>query len=119
LADEFWKILLFQLVVFIGIAPILLTSYIMAPRAKNPIKDEPFECGQLPIGEGRVRFAMQYYAYILMFAVMDVVAMFLYAWGLAFANVGFFGVVSLILFIGVLVPPLVYALHLSGRRELW
>ncbi len=117
--DEYWKIVIFQIVVFIAVAPIILTSYTLAPRSRNPIKYAPFECGQLPLGEGRSRFAMQYYAYILMFAILDVVAMFLYAWGLAFANVGSLGVLSLVLFIGILLPPLGYALYLSGRRELW
>ncbi len=35
----------------------------------------------MPTGEGRSHFMMQYYAYILMFVVFDVMSIFLYAWG--------------------------------------
>ena len=42
---------------------------------------------QMPTGEGRSHFMMQYYAYILMFVVFDVMAIFLYAWGTALFNI--------------------------------
>ena len=56
----------------------------ISPRKRsNPVKFLPMECGQVPSGEGRTHFMMQYYPYILMFVVFDVMAIFLYAWGSA------------------------------------
>lgn len=116
---DLWKIIVFQVIVFIGVAPMIMMSWMLAPKAKNPLKGAAFECGQVPIGDARNRFVMQYYAYLLMFVVLDVLAMFLYAWGLALPGVGTNGVIALILFIAILTPPLGYALHVSGKRELW
>jgi len=66
----------------VAMAPALLISRMISPRRKsNPVKFLPMECGQVPSGEGRTHFMMQYYPYILMFVIFDVVAIFLYAWG--------------------------------------
>ena len=66
----------------VATAPVLLLSRLIAPRKlSNPIKFLPMECGQVPSGAGRTHFMMQYYAYILMFVIFDVMAIFLYAWG--------------------------------------
>ena len=67
-----------------AMAPALFISRMVSPRKKsNPVKFLPMECGQVPSGEGRTHFMMQYYPYILMFVIFDVVAIFLYAWGSA------------------------------------
>ncbi len=66
-----------------AMAPALLISRMISPRKRsNPVKFLPMECGQVPSGEGRTHFMMQYYPYILMFVVFDVMAIFLYAWGI-------------------------------------
>ena len=64
--------------------PTLIIPRLLAPRKPNPIKNAPFECGQVPAGKGKMHFMMQYYAYLLMFVVFDVMAMFLYAWAAAY-----------------------------------
>ena len=66
----------------VAMAPALILSRMISPRKKsNPVKFLPMECGQVPSGEGRTHFMMQYYPYILMFVVFDVMAIFMYAWG--------------------------------------
>jgi len=101
--------------------PVVVLPRLLAPRRPNPIKNAPFECGQVPVGAGKVHFMMQYYAYLLMFLVFDVLAMFLYAWAAAYQPLAL-GVSSdlmLTLFMGLLFVPMGYALILAGRRELW
>ena len=72
----------------ISSVPALILSRLLSPRRQyNPVKFLPMECGQMPTGEGRSHFMMQYYAYILMFVVFDVMAIFLYAWGTALFNI--------------------------------
>ena len=46
----------------VAMAPALLISRMISPRKKsNPVKFLPMECGQVPSGEGRTHFMMQYY----------------------------------------------------------
>ncbi len=108
----------------VGIAFIVLimvASRLLAPRRPNPIKNAPFECGQVPIGAGKMHFMMQYYAYLLMFIVFDVLSMFLYAWAAAYKPLAL-GLSSdwmVTLFMGLLFVPMGFALYLAGKRELW
>ena len=100
---------------------IVVASRLFAPRRPNPIKNAPFECGQVPVGAGKMHFMMQYYAYLLMFVVFDVLSMFLYAWAAAYKPVAL-GLSSdwmVTLFMGILLVPMGFAIYLAGKRELW
>ena len=101
--------------------PTLLIPRLLAPRKPNPIKNAPFECGQVPAGKGKMHFMMQYYAYLLMFVVFDVMAMFLYAWAAAYQPLALSDISSwmMTIFIGGLLVPMGFAVYMAGRREIW
>jgi NADH-quinone oxidoreductase subunit A len=101
--------------------PTLIIPRLLAPHRPNPIKNAPFECGQAPEGRGKMHFMMQYYAYLLMFVVFDVMAMFLYAWAAAYQPL-VLGVSSswmMTIFIGALLLPMALTVYMSGRRDMW
>jgi len=101
--------------------PVVVLPKLLGPRRPNPIKNAPFECGQVPQGAGKMHYMMQYYAYLLMFIVFDVLSMFLYAWAAAYQPLAL-GASSdwmLTIFMGLLFVPMGFALVLAGRRELW
>jgi NADH-quinone oxidoreductase subunit A len=117
---DVWSLfLLFELVVFLVAFPLLVFGWLMGAKAKNPIRDAPFESGQTHMGEARQRYMMQYYPYLIMFIVFDVVAMFLFTWGLAFSGMSLSQNYLLLIFIAILIAPLGYASYLAGKRELW
>ena len=97
----------------------LIIPMLFASSKRHPIKAQPFEAGQIPSGEGRLNFMMQYYAYLLMFVVFDVMSMFIFAWGASYFQIGVPSTGIIIVFLVILFVPLGYALHLAGRRELW
>jgi NADH-quinone oxidoreductase subunit A len=101
--------------------PVVIVPKLFAPHKPNPIKNLAFETGQVPVGAGKTHFMMQYYAYLLIFIVFDVMAMFLYAWAASYQPLAL-GLSSdwvLTLFMGMLFVPMAFALYLAGRRELW
>lgn len=100
---------------------IIVLFLLISPRDPRPTPEKraPFESGQIAVGRGRVRFIIQYYPYLLMFVVYDVVAMFLFAWALNLRGLGLNGTIPVIVFLAVLLIPLVYALNLSKRPENW
>jgi NADH-quinone oxidoreductase subunit A len=79
----------------------------------------PFESGQIPQGEGRQRLEMQYYPYLLMFVVLDVVSMFLFPWGIIFSKIPLYASFPVLLFILLLAVPVAYGLRLALQRENW
>lgn len=101
-------------------APALLISRMIAPRKRsNPVKFLPMECGQVPQGEGRTHFMMQYYAYILMFVIFDVMAIFLYAWGSTILNLPRTATLPIIAFMAIMFGAMAFALYQSQRRNIW
>ncbi len=103
----------------IGLVVVLILLVSPRDRRPTPEKRAPFESGQIAVGRGRTRFIIQYYPYLLMFVVYDVVAMFLFAWALNLRTLGAAGTVPVVIFVGVLLLPLGYALHLANRPENW
>jgi len=116
-----------ELVYYLGfitvntLALVVILILLVSPRDRKPTPEKraPFESGQIAVGRGRTRFIIQYYPYLLMFVVYDVVAMFLFAWALNLRTLGATGTIPVLIFVSVLLVPLGYALHLANRPENW
>lgn len=119
LANPWGLVVIFVFLIFISNLPLLMISWLFGPRDRDPVRDAPFESGQAPIGPARRRFVMQYYPYLLIFVVLDVLAMFLFAWALAFLKVGLAGSIAAILLLAIVIPPTLYGLYLAEKREIW
>ncbi|MFM8659478.1 MAG: NADH-quinone oxidoreductase subunit A [Nitrososphaeria archaeon] len=103
-----------------AVGPALLISRMISPRKlSNPVKFLPMEAGQVPKGEGRTHFMMQYYAYVLMFVVFDVMAIFLYAWGSSLLQLPKTATLPIIAFLGIMFAAMAFALYQSKRRNIW
>jgi len=120
LAGNYSTILMMFGFAVVATAPALLISRIITPRKRsNPVKFLPMECGQVPSGAGRTHFMMQYYAYILMFVVFDVMAIFLYAWGSSILTLPRTATLPIIAFLAIMFAAMGYALHQSRMRNIW
>ena len=104
----------------LALAPALIVSRMISPRTKsNPVKFLPMECGQVPSGAGRTHFMMQYYAYILMFVIFDVMAIFLYAWGSALLDLPKEATLPILAFLGIMFAAMAFALYQTKRKNIW
>ena len=104
----------------LALAPALVISRMIAPRAKsNPVKFLPMECGQVPSGAGRTHFMMQYNPYVLMFVIFDVMAIFLYAWGSALIDLPKTATLPIIAFLGIMFTAMAFALYQTKRKSIW
>jgi NADH-quinone oxidoreductase subunit A len=120
LASQFTPILYALGIGVMAGIPSLILSRLLSPRKRyNPVKFLPMECGQMPTGEGRSHFMMQYYAYILMFVVFDVLSIFLYAWGSSLLAIPKEATLPMMGFLAIMFASMAYALYLSGRKGIW
>ena len=104
----------------LALAPALVISRMISPRVKsNPVKYLPMECGPVPSGAGRTHFMMQYYAYILMFVIFDVMAIFLYAWGSALLDLPKEATLPILAFLGIMFAAMAFALYQTKRKNIW
>ena len=104
----------------LALAPALVISRMISPRTKsNPVKFLPMECGQVPSGAGRTHFMMQYYAYILMFVIFDVMAIFLYALGSTLFDLPKEATLPILAFLGIMFAAMAFALYQTKRKNIW
>ena len=104
----------------LALAPALVISRMISPRTKsNPVKFLPMECGQVPSGAGRTHFMMQYYAYILMFVIFDVMGIFLYACGSTLLDLPKEATLPILAFLGIMFAAMAFALYQTKRKNIW
>lgn len=82
----------------------VVLSWALGKRGgKNRDKDSAFECGMTPIQEmGRLRFPVKFYVVAMLFILFDIEVVFLYPWAVRYRELGLFGFVEMVLFLGVL-----------------
>ena len=112
-------IVIWAIILVIITGPMITMPMFWSRRKPDPFRDMPFESGQVPQGEARTRVVMQYYPYLLMFVVFDVVGMFLFAWGISFRSTPTGDSLMVLLFLFLLGAPLGYALKMALHRENW
>lgn len=83
-------------------------AWFLGPKRVNAKKLAPFECGSESVGSAHERFGVKFYVVALLFIVFDVEAVFLYPWAINFQALGWFGLISMGIFVFTLVVGLVY-----------
>lgn len=96
-------------------------AVLIGPKATNPDKLKPFECGSEPIGTPRGRYSVKFYQVAILFLVFDIEAAFMYPWAVLYSQlskgpsigspagtVSFFGFGEMLVFVAILVVALAY-----------
>jgi NADH-quinone oxidoreductase subunit A len=91
-------------------------AVLIGPRATNPAKLQPFECGSEPIGSPRGRYSIKFYQVAILFLVFDIEAAFMYPWAVLYTQlsttptggVSMFGFAEMLVFVVILVVALAY-----------
>jgi NADH-quinone oxidoreductase subunit A len=108
---------LLQVIVAIGFAAFALVASVVLGRVgkRNPIKDSPYECGMLPLGESQPRFSVKFYLVAMLFILFDIEIVFMYPWAVVYRDYidkfspwTIFG--SMFAFVAILMVGFVYAL---------
>ena len=101
--DQYTGVGVFLAVGALFVAVTLLAGKLLRPHNPYPEKLATYECGEIPVGEGQIKFHIRYYIFALIFVVFDVETVFLYPWAVVFEEMGLFGFVVMMLFIVTLV----------------
>jgi len=107
-AGVLWPLLVYAAAVVVLVAGMLGLSYVLGERHKEKATGEPYESGMPPTGSARLRFDVKFYLIAMFFVIFDLEAAFLFAWAIAFRELGWLGYVEVVVFVGVLLVALVY-----------
>ena len=106
--ENYLPILLFILVgLAFGVAPIL-AGRLLAPNKPNSDKLSPYECGFEAFEDARMKFDVRYYLVAILFILFDLEIAFLFPWAVVLEEIGMFGFVSMVIFLGILVVGFIY-----------
>ena len=96
--------------VAVGFAAVtLVLSHLLGRPRPTPGKSTVYECGVPAVGSARERFPTKFYLVCMIFILLDVDAAFLYPWALIFRELGMFGFLEMLVFLGLLGGGYVYA----------
>jgi NADH-quinone oxidoreductase subunit A len=93
----------------------LVVSAMVRPRRPMPAKSAPYESGidpvRLPKSE---RFPVKFYVVAMLFIIFDIETIFLYPWAVAYRSLGLFGLIEMIVFIGLVFVAYLYVWQKGG-----
>lgn len=103
----------FPVLVFIVVATVLgavplLAGFIVGERKPYAEKDAPYECGFDAFGDARMPFDVRYYLLAILFIIFDLETAFFFPWAVALRTIGWFGLVSMGIFLLDLVVGFIY-----------
>lgn len=106
--ENYFPILLFILVgIGVGIVPMLF-GWLLAPNRPDSAKLSPYECGFEAFEDARMKFDVRYYLVAILFILFDLEIAFLFPWAVVLEEIGLFGFVSMMIFLGILVVGFIY-----------
>ncbi|HSK29496.1 MAG TPA: NADH-quinone oxidoreductase subunit A [Candidatus Limnocylindria bacterium] len=94
-------LVMFAFAAVVVLALLLLASKI-GPKSSNPAKSQPFESGNPPKGDARIRFSVRFYLIAMLFLIFDLEVVFLYPWAIYIRQLGVFGLVQMGIFLVIL-----------------
>lgn len=105
---------LFALLILLLLAGMLWLSRRLGGYRTQWDKEQPFECGIPPTGDARVKIPVRFYVVAVSFLVFDIEAAFLFAWAVAYWELGVQGVIGASVFIIILLLGLIYEWRKGG-----
>ena len=105
---EYLPVLLF-LIVAAGIGVVLLlVGWFLAPRKPDSENLSPYECGFEAFEDARMKFDVRYYLVAILFILFDLEIAFLFPWAVVLQDIGWFGFIAMMVFLGILVVGFAY-----------
>jgi NADH-quinone oxidoreductase subunit A len=96
------------------IAVFLFMAGWLGEKKRTLEKGRPYECGIIPTGSARLPYPVPFYLVAIFFLIFDVEAAFIFAWAVAFDELGWVGWLQISFFIIMLLLGLFYIWSKGG-----
>ena len=110
--ENYFPILMFILVgIALGVVPIMIgggLSRLLGVHRPNAEKLSPYECGFEAFEDARMKFDVRYYLVAILFILFDLEIAFLFPWAIVLREIGFFGFMAMMVFLGILIIGFIY-----------
>lgn len=132
MAREYFPVLLLLGFVVLNAVAIIGISALTIRARPTPVKQTPYESGIPPLGDARERFSVQFYLIAILFIIFDIETVFMIPWAAFYkqlscavpltnglcppAQVSFFGLGEMLVFMAILVVGFVYVWKKGALR---
>ena len=112
--ETYVPLLIFALIVLGLIAALVTLSFVLGPSKPYKRKLAPYESGIIPDTPAVRRLSVRFYLTAMLFIIFDVEAVFFYPWAVLLRQLKWFGVVEMLVFIGILLVALAHIWKKGG-----
>jgi NADH-quinone oxidoreductase subunit A len=86
----------------------MAAGFLLGPHRPDAEKNSPYECGFEAFEDARMKFDVRYYLVAILFIIFDLEIAFLFPWAVVLGEIGMFGFLAMVLFLGILVVGFIY-----------
>jgi NADH-quinone oxidoreductase subunit A len=113
-SETLWPLGLYFLIALVVAGSMIGLSFILGERHSDRATGQPYESGIVSTGTARVRLSVKFYIVAMLFVIFDLEAVFIFAYAVAYEEVGWAGYAGLLVFVAVLVVALIYELRMGA-----
>ena len=101
--------IIFFLVIALGLSlSFIALNFIFSPKKPDPEKLSAYECGFEAFDDSRMEFDVRFYLVAILFIIFDLEIAFLFPWAISLGKIGFFGFISMMIFLAILTVGFIY-----------
>ena len=89
-------------------------SFVLGPTKPSRRKLAPYESGIIPDTSAHRRLSVRFYLTAMLFIIFDVEAVFFYPWAVLMRQLGWYGLIEMGVFMGILLVALAHIWRKGG-----
>ena len=114
LLESYVPLLIFVLIVLGLIGALVTLSFVLGPSKPFRKKLAPYESGIIPDTPAQRRLSVRFYLTAMLFIIFDVEAVFFYPWAVLLRQLKWFGLIEMLVFMGILLIALAHIWRKGG-----
>lgn len=106
--ENYLPVLIF-IIIGLAVGGVMITlGFVLAPHKPDSEKNSAYECGFEAFENAHMKFDVRYYLVAILFIIFDLEIAFLFPWAIVLNDIGMFGYVAMLIFLGILVIGFIY-----------
>jgi NADH-quinone oxidoreductase subunit A len=114
LLESYVPLAIFVLIVGGLIGGMVTASFLLGPGKPTRRKLAPYESGIIPDEPAARRLSVRFYLTAMLFIIFDVESVFFYPWAVLLHQLKWFGLIEMLVFIGILLVALAHIWRKGG-----
>ncbi len=106
--ENYLPVLIFVVIGIVFGGVMILIGALLSTSKPDSEKLSPYECGFEAFEDARMKFDVRYYLVAILFIIFDLEIAFLFPWAVVLRDIGMFGFLSMVMFLGILVIGFIY-----------